>query len=94
MEVECFDEEGWENVSLDLIRWNILLKQIEDLSFLTTILAQTPKLSNPILPKLRTTIGDLSVVSLLDKGTGSLVSLYMDKTRHSTWLAFSCVALQ
>lgn len=77
MEVENMEgdeamDEGWENVSLDLIRWNILLKQIEDLSFLTTILTQKPSLKNPPLPTLPNTIGDLSVMYLLDKGAGIL----------------------
>jgi hypothetical protein len=65
-------EEGWENVSLDLIKWNILLKQIEDLSFLSTILAQKPRLESPMLPLLPSQAEELSVVSLLDKGKGML----------------------
>jgi len=65
------DDEDWENVSLDLIRWNILLKQIEDLSFLSTILAQRPKIPNPKLPLLPHQQEELSVVSLMEKGKGN-----------------------
>lgn len=71
------DEEEWENVSLELIRWNILVKQIEDLNLLTVVISQRPKLANPVLPVLHLEWQQLSVVDLLDKGKGeNIVKLY------------------
>lgn len=64
------DDEGWENVSLELIRWNILVKQIEDLNLLTMIVSQRPILKAPVLPILYLEHQQLSVDDLLDKGKG------------------------
>ncbi|CAG7818474.1 unnamed protein product [Allacma fusca] len=69
------DMEGWENISLDNVKWNFLLKQIEDLSILSTILFQRPKLHQPALPLLNNEIQELSVLNLLDKGKGCIAEL-------------------
>lgn len=69
------DEEEWENVSLELIRWNILVKQIEDLNLLTMVISQRPRLVNPTLPVLHLELQQLSVVDLLDKGKGCIAEL-------------------
>lgn len=70
MEVEEPEEE-WENVSLEMIRWNILIKQLEDLNILKMVLSTRPKLEAPVLPVLPLEVTDLSVTDLLDKGKGS-----------------------
>ncbi|ODN02339.1 Rab3 GTPase-activating protein non-catalytic subunit [Orchesella cincta] len=69
------DDEEWENVSLELIRWNILVKQIEDLSLLTMVISRRPKLEEPVLPVLFVEIQNLSVSDLLDKGKGCIAEL-------------------
>jgi len=79
------DDEEWENVSLELIRWNILVKQIEDLSLLTMVISQRPKLETPVLPVLSLEIQNLSVSDLLDKGKGVL-SLYTLSIERNTFL--------
>ncbi len=61
----------WENMSLDLLKWNMLLKQIEDLFLLSSVLGQRPVLDVPSLPVLKTHISSLSVINLLDKGKGT-----------------------
>ena len=65
-----FEMDEWENVSLDIIKWNLLLKQLEDLHLLSIVLTEKPKLAQPSLPLLPNDIRDLSVLSLLDKGKG------------------------
>ena len=65
-----FEMDEWENVSLDIVKWNLLLKQLEDLHLLSIILTEKPKLAQPSLPLLPNDIRDLSVLSLLDKGKG------------------------
>jgi len=63
--------EEWETVSLDLVRWNILLKQIEDLSLLSTILSQEIKFDSAILPLIpHHDEVEFSVYALLEKGKG------------------------
>lgn len=73
------DEEEWENVSLELIRWNILVKQIEDLNLLTVVISQRPQLANPVLPVLYLEWQQLSVVDLLDKGKGKAIEVFQLK---------------
>jgi len=63
-------DSGFENISLDLLKWNILLKQIEDLSLLSSILVQRPQLERPQLPLLKGQLDSLTVIKLLDKGKG------------------------
>lgn len=76
--VSDVDEEDWENVSLELIRWNFLVKQIEDLSLLTMIITRRPKLDNPTLPVLTLEVQQLAVIDLLDKGKGKVLPDFND----------------
>lgn len=61
----------FENISLDLLKWNILIKQIEDLSLLSSVLSQKPLLEVPQLPVIAIEAESLTVIKLLDKGKGN-----------------------
>ena len=69
----------WENMSIDMVQWNVLLKQLEDLSALSRLIQYCPiHLRELQRQKLQYFVEDncdnleFSLASILQKGRGSV----------------------
>ena len=77
-EVAMDDSFGeWEDMSIDMVHWNELLKQLEDLSHLSRLLHYQPQISRQMnLENLNLSIPnvddnlDFSLTTILQKGRG------------------------
>lgn len=77
-EVAMDDSFGeWEDMSIDMVHWNELLKQLEDLSHLSRLLHHQPQISRQMnLENLNLSIPnvddnlDFSLTTILQKGRG------------------------
>lgn len=67
----------WEDMSVDMVQWNVLSKQLEDLSFLSRIIRYIPAhmrktqslhLDYPVEEQVETL--EFSLSSILQKGRG------------------------
>lgn len=67
----------WEDMSIDMVTWNVLSKQFEDLSFLSRLiryvpakLRETQRLNLEILVEENVDTLEFSLASILQKGRG------------------------
>lgn len=73
MEICRDDAADWEELSMDSVQWNLLLRQLEDLSMLDFVLQQRIKVSLNALPySLRWKSMPISLRLLLEKGRGEI----------------------
>lgn len=64
----------FENLSMDAVQWNLLVKQLEDVALLEKVLKQKLKVESPsiyILPYERPSV---SLAHILEKGKGKPLS--------------------
>ena len=78
----------WEDMSIDMVHWNVLSKQFEDLSFLSRLISYVPsKLRETQRQKLEFSVEEnvdtleFSLSSILQKGRGSIT-----KFLKNVWL--------
>jgi Rab3 GTPase-activating protein regulatory subunit C-terminus len=70
------DGADWEELSMDSAQWNVLLRQLEDLSMLDFVLQQRIKVKLNALPhSLKWKSMPISLHLLLEKGRGKIKNL-------------------
>ena len=70
------DGADWEELSMDSAQWNVLLRQLEDLSMLDFVLQQRIKVELNALPhRLKWKSMPISLRLLLEKGRGNIKNL-------------------
>jgi Rab3 GTPase-activating protein regulatory subunit C-terminus len=68
------DGADWEELSMDSAQWNVLLRQLEDLSMLDYVLQQRIKVTLNALPhSLKWKSMPISLHLLLEKGRGKII---------------------
>jgi len=61
----------WEELSMDTVQWNVLLRQLEDLSMLDFVLQQKIKVKlNPLPHLLKWKSTSVTLKSVINKGQG------------------------
>lgn len=67
--------EIWEKLTQENCEWSVLIGKLEDVSLLNIVLSNKASVKDPLLPKLKHELEDLSLRSVLKQGRGCVSEL-------------------